>query len=197
MFCKNCGISIADNAKFCTSCGNGVSTPTEAPEQNVFEKNLKGLGGWLVLVILGLFTSVAFQAYSLYDSLIAFTDGTVDFLSDPSSEAYIPGYTSFLKFEFIASILLLGAGVYLIYLFFKKSIRFPRYYVSFLIFAVVYLFIDYVLLSSVSVSADIRQAVDDILSEQTQELGRSVISAVIWTSYMWESKRVKATFVEV
>jgi len=197
MFCKNCGKSIADNVKFCASCGNAVSAPVaDAPKQAVAEKNLKGLGGWLVLVILGLFASVLFQVYGVYESVTMFTDGTVEFLSNPSSEVYIPGYGGLLKFEFIAEIVFLVAGIYLIYLFFKKSRKFPKYYVPFLIISVIYVILDYALLSSFSVSGEVQQVINDTLSEQSGEIGRAVIGALIWGSYMKKSKRVKATFVE-
>jgi hypothetical protein len=197
IFCKNCGKSIADNVKFCASCGNAVSVlVTEVPKQAVVENNLKGLGGWLVLVILGLFVSVLFQVYGAYESVNMFIDGTVEFLSDPSSEVYIPGYGGLLKFEFIAEIIFLAAGTYLIYLFFKRSKKFPKYYAPFLIIVAIYVILDYAILSSVSVSGEVQQVIDDILSEQGGEIGRAVIGALIWGSYMKKSKRVKATFVE-
>lgn len=197
MFCKHCGKSIVDNAKFCAACGNAVSVPVaETPKQVVTEKNLKGLGGWLVLVILGLFISALFQAYGAYESVTMFTDGTVEFLSDPSSEVYIPGYGGLLKFEFIAEIIFLAAGVYLIYLFFKKSRKFPKYYLLFLIISAIYVILDYALLSSVSVSSEVQQVLDDVLSEQSGDIRGAVIGALVWGSYIRKSKRVKATFVE-
>lgn len=197
MFCKHCGKSIVDNAKFCAACGKSVSVSTEEmPKQAPPDKNLKGLGGWLVLVILGLFVSVLFQAYGAYESITMFTDGTVEFLGDPSSEVYIPGYAGLIKFEFIAEIIFLVAGIYLIYLFFKKSKKFPKYYVPFLIITVIYVILDYALLSSVSVSGEVQQIIDDTLSEQGGEIGKAVIGALVWGAYMRKSKRVKATFIE-
>jgi len=197
MFCKHCGKSIVDNAKFCAACGNSVSVPTEGtPKQASPDKNLKGLGGWLVLVILGLFYTVAMQAYGAYESVTMFTDGTVEFLSDSSSEVYIPGYSGLIKFEFIAEIVFLAAGIYLIYLFFKRSKKFPKYYIPLLVISAIYVILDYVILSSVSVSGEVQQVIDDILSEQGSEIVRAVIGALIWGSYIKKSKRVKATFVE-
>lgn len=197
MFCKHCGKSIADNAKFCAACGGSASTQVEeAPKQATPEKNLKGLGGWLVLVILGLFVTVLFQAYGAYESVTMFTYGTVEFLSDPSSGVYIPGYGGLLKFELIAEIIFLAAGIYLVYLFFKKSRKFPKYYVSFLVITIIYLILDYALFSSVSVSGEVQQIIDDTLSEQGGEIGKTVIGALVWGAYMRKSKRVKATFIE-
>ena len=196
MFCKHCGKQVGESEKFCASCGKPVSAVAEIPKETAAAKNLKGLGGWLVLVILGLFAVVLFQVYGVYESVTLFTDGTVEFLSDPSSEVYIPGYGGLLKFEFIAEILFLAAAVYLIYLFFKKSKKFPKYYVPFLVISVIYVIVDYALLASVSVSGEVQQIIDETLSEQAGEIGRAVISALIWGAYMKKSKRVKATFVE-
>ncbi len=197
MFCKHCGKQINEGEKFCAFCGNVVSTTKEDTQKQAnADKNLKGLGGWLVLVILGLFAVVLFQIYGVYESVTMFTDGTVEFLSDPSSEVYIPGYGGLLKFEFIAEILFLAAGIYLIYLFFKKSRKFPKYYVPFLAIAVIYAIIDYALLSSVSVSGEVKQIIDETLSEQGGEIGRAIISALIWGTYIKKSKRGIVSFVE-
>jgi len=196
MFCKHCGKQISEGEKFCASCGEPISAVVETQKETVNTKNLKGLGGWLVLVILGLFATVLFQIYGVYESITMFTDGTVEFLSDPSSGVYIPGYSGLLKFEFIAEILFLGAAAYLIYLFFKKSKKFPKYYIPFLIAAVLYAILDYVLLSSVSVSGEVKQVIDETLSKGGEEIGRAIISALIWGAYMKKSKRVKNTFIE-
>lgn len=197
MFCEHCGKSIPDNTKFCASCGSAVSVPVvETSKQEMVEKNLKGLGGWLILVVLGLFVIVSFQVYGVYESIIMFTDGTVEYLNNPSSEVYISGFEGMLKFEAIVEILFLAAAIYLLYLFFKESRKFPKYYVPFLVAAIIYAIVDYALLSSVSVSGEVKKIVDEILSEQIGELGRAITSALIWGTYIKKSKRVKATFVK-
>lgn len=47
MFCKFCGKELADDAKFCASCGNAVSAPSTAPKMPAvfgeFVEMLKGL----------------------------------------------------------------------------------------------------------------------------------------------------------
>ena len=157
----------------------------------------KGLEGWLILVIIGLFAVVGFGLFNIYGSVKLFTDGTVAFLSDVSSEFYIAGYSGALKFELVAEIILLVAASYLIYLFFRKSKKFPKMFISFLIVVVVYTILDYVLLSSLSVSnQEAKEIINEVLSEQGTETVRGIISALIWGLYMKKSKRVKATFIE-
>lgn len=48
MFCKNCGKEIAEDAKFCPSCGAtiGIETNTQAVKT---ENNEKLIPGWLIL----------------------------------------------------------------------------------------------------------------------------------------------------
>jgi len=197
MFCKHCGKEVKDTAKFCPTCGGAVSlSATETPKQAGVEKNLKGLGGWLILGIIGLFVTVSFAAYGAYESISLFTSGSVEFLSNPSSDVYIPGYGGMLKFELIAELLFLAAGIYLIYLFFKKSRKFPKYYFPFLWIVALYAIVDYGLVASISVSGEVQQILDEALSETGGEIGRSVIGALIWGTYIKKSKRVKATFVE-
>ncbi|NQV00094.1 MAG: DUF2569 domain-containing protein [Parcubacteria group bacterium] len=157
----------------------------------------KGLGGWLILVVIGLFITVFLEAYNTYDSIILFMDGTIKVLINPISELYIPGYFSVLKFEFIVGILFLVFAVYLVFLFFKKSKKFPKYYIFFLIVLVIYTIIDYVILSSLTISSnEIKQIFNEVLSEQETEIGRIVIVAIIWVLYITKSKRVKATFIK-
>lgn len=156
----------------------------------------KGIGGWLVLVIIALFLTLGFQLYTVYTDAQLFSNGTVAFLSDPSSGTYIPAYGGFLKFELIMSIMLIVAASYLIYLFFKKDHRFPKYYVIFLVASAVYVLLDYGMLSLITVPAEAKKVIEDAMSEQGTAIGRAFIGALIWGSYMMKSKRVKATFIK-
>lgn len=161
------------------------------------DQKLKGLGGWLVLVILGLFASALYQIHGIYTDINLFTNGTITFLSDSSSQVYIPGFSGALKFELIAQILFLVSAIYLIYLFFRKSSKFSKYYVLYLVAFAIYAILAYIITSSLSISYEgIRETVEAALSEQASQVGRVIISALIWGLYMKKSKRVKMTFVE-
>ena len=86
----------------------------------------KGLGGWLILIIIGLFATVFIQIYDTYDSITLFTDGIIDALNNPTTVMYIPGYASVIKFEFIVGILFLVFAAYLVFLFFKENTLLER-----------------------------------------------------------------------
>ncbi len=166
-------------------------------QTQTIDSKYKELGGWLILIILGLLATVGLEAFNVYDTIGFFVDGTVDFMSDPSSEFYIVGYSSLMKFELILEILFLAAALYLICLFFRKNYKFPKLYIYFLLASVAYVVIEYIITSSLSVSTqEAKQIVSETLSEQGTEFVRSAIVALIWISYMKKSKRVKATFIK-
>lgn len=202
MFCKNCGKKLNQEAKFCNNCGTAVVDDIDNRKESADlgkeeVSRCKGLGGWLILVIIGLFATVLWQTYGVYESITLFTDGTVEVLGNPATEMYIPGYAGALKFELIAEILFLVFAVYLIFLFFKKSRIFPKYYVLFLIASMVYVVLDYMILSSLTVSSnEIKQVINEVLLEQETEISRTILGTIIWGLYITKSKRVKATFTE-
>ncbi len=202
--CKACGTLLEHDATFCGSCGKAVWDGSEKIEEPPVlgnyipvESKLKGLGGWLVLVIIGLFGSCLIQAYTILNNIKLFGNGTVSFFSDPSSAIYIPGYSWALKFELIGSILLLLLGAYVIYLLFGTKRKFPQYYVTLLIAGAAFAIMDYIITASLTIShEETKKAFQESLSEESRSIWRSVIGALIWGTYMYKSKRVKATFIE-
>ena len=48
MYCVNCGIELADNAKFCSSCGNNMSNLPPLPLKRDWDFHVSILG-WLVI----------------------------------------------------------------------------------------------------------------------------------------------------
>ena len=159
------------------------------------------MGGWLILVILSLFVAAFYQAYGIYEIITEFVDGTVKLLTDPllwqDNQSYIVGYSGALKFELISGILLLGATFYLIYLFTQKSSKFPKYYPMYLAVGAIYGILDYFIFSLLSSSHEEGQTIiREALSNGASQIFKAVIAALIWGSYMKNSKRVKLTFIE-
>jgi len=196
MFCKKCGQKIEENSKFCIICGVKVSDTDESDIGTLKENTpseLRGLGGWLILVAIGLFVSLFRLINTVYYNVSLFADGTVD-----SASSVIPGIGGAMGFEIIGNSILFGFIVYLLYLFFKKKVQFPKYFIYLLVVNTIFLFLDYFIMSSLSVYGDAGQKdMAIILSEQVPAMFGTVISAVIWILYMKKSKRVKATFIEI
>lgn len=165
-------------------------------EKKTLHKNLESLDGWLILVIIGLFLTIFWQLSGIYDSIVIFNNGAVELLSNPMSDFYIPGYADLLKFEFIATILFLVLATYLIFLFFKKNTKFPKYYILFWIASIIFVVIDYIILSSLIVPIEMKQIINESLAEAETEMGRTIITSIIWSLYIIKSKKVKAMFVK-
>jgi hypothetical protein len=154
------------------------------------------VSGWLILVGAGLFVSVLFNFYGIYEIITTFIDRDADILINPASEYYIHSYFNLLIFELIVTVLLFIVSTYLIFLFFKKKKVFPEYYILFLVASVVFSVIDCMTFSSLVVPAEMKHFFNEILVEQETEVLRGGIGAAIWIMYMKMSKRVKMTFVE-
>jgi len=128
------------------------------------KSHIKGLSGWLILIGISLF-GVAFNMISNIAYTIQFKLSLI---------------------ILIFAILLFLANIYVIVLFFKKSKNFPKYFIAFLLFVLVWMVV--LVLSVLSSSTTAVPGFDQI------------ISFFIWTlianSYMKKSIRVKNTFIE-
>lgn len=205
MYCNNCGKQNPQDSKFCKHCGSEIKkvlaehkVDTQAGEvsssdpenKNTKQSNEKAktpFSGWLALVGLGLILTPIIQGYGLLGYFSLFNE-TFD----------IPGYMSLLQMEFVASIVIIIASLYILYLYFKKSVNFPKYYIILLIASAVYTAIDHLLLASLTAPTPEQQkAITDALSQNSGEVGKSIFFAIIWVSYIIKSKKVKATFVNI
>jgi hypothetical protein len=130
------------------------------------EEKYKGLNGWLILVIIGLFLSL------LQNLITIFSDNTDAF--DLFGSLFVGSGFIFLN-------------VYLIYLFFKKSIFFPKYYAIYLLSLLIVSIVSLVVSSKLGIP---------LTGEEGEEIGRAIISSLIWVPYIFLSRRVKVTFTE-
>ena len=99
---------------------------------------LKGLGGWLILVGIGVVLSPFRLLYTLipvYQPI--FEDGTWEALTTESSEVYNPYFSTLLFGEITFNVLMISACIYLIYLFFSKHYFFPKLYIAILVASLV------------------------------------------------------------
>jgi hypothetical protein len=140
-----------------------------------------GLGGWLILVGLGLVAGAILAPFGLV--------GYVSYLSENHN---IPGFSSVLWAGITFQIILLISNCYLLYLFFKKNKKFPPYYIIFIYFLIAWAIINYYMVNSlIAPTAEAKNFLKEYLSDTKS----SSIGSLIWVLYMHKSKRVKATFV--
>jgi len=151
----------------------------------------KGLGGWLILPAIGLFYLPVRLLISLNkDFLPIFAKGYWEILTTPGSEAYHHLWAPLIIFEISSNILFILFDVFLIFLFFTKSYRFPLLYIIFLVSNLLFVVGDFFFADFSPIIA----AESD--PDSLMEVARTIVAAMIWIPYFLVSKRVKNTFVK-
>jgi hypothetical protein len=150
-----------------------------------------GLGGWLILVAIGLiFSPLRLVAFFLQTFVPLFQDGAWGALTTPGSEQYHVLWAPLLIFEIVANLGFIVAHVVLAFLFFRKSRLFPKTYIALALINLCFIIIDTWFVSFVLPDEPMLDP------DTTKEIVRSLVSAAIWVPYMMVSKRVKNTFVK-
>jgi hypothetical protein len=152
--------------------------------------DLQGLGGWLVLVGLGLLaTPIRFSFVLLQTYPPLFRDGTWEALTSPDGAYYHPAWLPILLTEMLGNAFFIAASLHLLALYYRKSARFPLRYMIFLAANLAFILIDAAAVKLVLPNEPILDP------DTTKEVLRAAIGAGIWIPYMLLSERVKNTFV--
>ena len=142
--------------------------------------NLKGIGGWLILVAVGVVTNPLAALNSLVEYPSVFSDESFQFLSLPI-KAFVWGEVLFWG-------MMLFISAYVVFLFFKKKRDFPNWYIGIFLLLIAFGIIDMMVFNLLMP--------EESLEELIAALVRTVIQAAIWIPYMFKSERVRLTFVE-
>jgi hypothetical protein len=152
-------------------------------------ENLDGLGGWLILIGLGIITSplrIIAMAFPIYYEI--FSNGSWEVLTTPGTETYNSLFGLIIIGEILINGALVVAWLFIAFLFFTKKIAFPKWYIGILLFTLAFILLDALTIKLVFPN-------EPVLDPETlKEFGRSLIVVLIWVPYMLVSKRVKATF---
>ncbi|MCW5552609.1 MAG: DUF3857 domain-containing protein [Verrucomicrobiae bacterium] len=163
--------------------------PVDLTPPLLTDQHLQGLGGWLILVGLGIcigpFVHVA-GIVSYWEGF--FSLNTWQAVALPQGEHYHPLYAPLLIFEVLGSIGILGLNILVICLFFAKRRLFPKVYIAMMVFNAAFLLMDEV------TSRNIPYLVENSDGSSVREITRAIFAALIWSTYMVKSRRVKATF---
>jgi hypothetical protein len=155
------------------------------------EKKREGLGGWLVLVGLGIIISplrIIGTVFPVYSGM--FANGSWEVLTTRGNEAYNPLWAPILYGEMAVNGALVVGWVFVAFLFFSKKRVFPKWYIGMLLFTLAFIVADALAIKAVLPNEPVFDP------ETVKELGRSLVFSLIWIPYMLVSKRVKATFVK-
>lgn len=155
------------------------------------DNELKGLGGWLILVGIGVVIApikLLVTYIPLYKPL--FEDGTWEALTSVSSPTYNALWGPLLVGEGAYNSLMAAASIYLVYLFFTKHYLFPKLYIAIVAASLVFIPLDAWLITKILPAEPMFDP------ETAKEFMSVLIVGLIWVPYMCISRRVKATFVE-
>jgi hypothetical protein len=146
----------------------------------------KGIGGWLILPMLGLFATVGLQLYGL--TTAGETFASLSALNGLQSNMVVA--------EFILNLIIfLGVPIALLVLLFSTRRSFPRMYIWWQVIGAAFVVID--LLAGYALFHDAYEASGTPFfdSQTIRSLTSTIIGICIWVPYMLQSMRVKNTFV--
>lgn len=149
----------------------------------------KGLGGWLIVVGIGLVVAPVRIAVACVQTYVPlFQNGAWQLLTTPGTGTYHPLWAPVLLGELLVNLGFFAAFLVLIFLFVRRARMFPRLYIAVLALNLAFLFVDALLLDSLAASGSQTETV-------WTPLLQGLASAAIWIPYMLRSRRVRNTFV--
>lgn len=171
-----------------------MQTNNESERQHTLNtdqlEDVSGLGGWLILIQIGLIMSLAdllLQMPGYYASV--FDSESWHALTSKSSELYHPLWGITIVIETLYNTFLTGFLIWILFMFYRKKSIVPRLMITLYSVSLIFFIIDTVLVYQNPIAAQI----DD--GGLFKDLFRSAVPFAIWVPYFLKSKRVKNTFV--
>jgi hypothetical protein len=153
--------------------------------------NLEGIGGWLVLVGLGLALAPIQLGGALITSYLPiFTGQAWSALTTPGTAAYHWMWKPLLLIELFGSVFLLIWAVALLFLFFGRKRIFPSLVIAFYAANLLLVLLDFVAVSAIPAVAA------ELDARSVLQLVKSILFCGIWIPYFLISERVKKTFTQ-
>ena len=148
------------------------------------------IGGWLIVIAVGLGISLLQNLSGLIRSLGPLSGPVWERLTDPASPRYHPYWRVALIYEAVAACVYLVMNFIAIILFFGKRRLFPKLTVAFIPTIFILGLIDHYLAGLIPTVAE-----SATHAKGFYVLAAKFVALHIWIPYLLVSKRVKATFV--
>lgn len=149
-----------------------------------------GLGGWLVLVQIGLIATLFTVSFQLLSNNIpSFSAEYWDILASKEGQLYHRLWAPLIIFEAAANMLLLLMSVVTLVLFYRKKAIFPRVMILLYIFNLFISVTDYIFILNIPLARETGEG------SGLRSIVRAVFTSLIWVAYFRKSDRVKNTFV--
>jgi hypothetical protein len=160
------------------------------PEILPANPKLQGLGGWLILLGIGLVGTPFVRIALLVKSGSAYSAASWRTITDPAN-GYDPMLSPILLFELFFQLTLIVFSLLLVLLYFRKKRIFPSVLIAYLLFQFVVLTVDQVLVGTLSGKAVTTHRGPPAAPAMAQ----SLFPLILWGLYVAKSKRVRMTFL--
>lgn len=170
----------------------------QEPIQEPFQESMRehrplgvsGLGGWLILIQIGLWFTVIMLLVQINQSMLTILNTeTWEVLTVKDSGLYHPLWAPVIIFETVFNLMFLVFTVYVIVAFYRKKAMLPRLMIIFYSLSLAVGVVDYLLLYQIPIARELEDG------SSIRDIARSVIACAIWIPYFRKSERVKNTFV--
>lgn len=155
-----------------------INPQVETSARKEFDKSIEGLGGWLILVMLGII-------FGLLRSLSELKYFANIFIPNVW-RSLITTDQIIIAIEILFSVISIFLIIVLGHKFFSKNKTFPKWFIGFQLFSFGFFAIYTVVLHF---------AFPDLTRNQPDSFCSAFFTFCIWVPYMLKSKRVKATFI--
>jgi len=157
-------------------------------EDNI--SRLNGIGGWLILVIIGLSATIIKGIYSLLNFYYPlYSKGTLQALSAPSNKYYSPLWGPVITFEAVSGCIFILLAMSALLLIFLKKKFLPKFMITLYLLNFIFSIIIYILTLQLP-------TIDGSTLVNSKGLINGVVTCSIWIPYFLRSERVKNTFIK-
>ena len=174
-----CGLGSVRMYRLQPQWPHGPSTTIDGPQ---------GIGGWLILVALGVTVSPFLIFADFASTLPSYSVSTWSILTTPGTEAYHSAWAPLLIFEIFVNVVLFSLAIVLLIAFYRRKSLFPALFIAFLMFQITMTWIDASLSNMIPY---LRETTGAMPLVQPSVL----LTSALWIAYMFRSKRVRNTFV--
>lgn len=150
---------------------------------------VSGLGGWLVLVQIGLYGSILLTIFQIINTIPMFNSESWWMLTSPHSPVYHPLWVPLIIFETIYAFAMIIFCIFILVRFYQKKAIVPRLMIVFYSVSLLCVTIDTLLYLQIPFLAELETG------NPYKDMIRSAIGSAIWIPYFLKSVRVRNTFV--
>ena len=157
-------------------------------------KTHERLGGWLILVAIGVaFNPLALAAAVFFDNIPRLFNGTWEILTDPGAPDYHPMWGVLIFYELLMYLTLFAWSTFTALLFFGKRKALPCVIIGFLAAKFILTAINCLIAAQIPMVRE--QLGGELGGQWTADLLKRAAACGIWIPYFRISKRVKGTFI--